>query len=93
MRPNARSHLARVRSRLIQVIVFPFVTSNLQRGYNQDLCYESFIRGAVAIVKDHKIVMVNLISYDLDPRLLDQIDIFIFKREIKARRWEAVDMR
>lgn len=55
-------------------------------------CYKSFVRGAVTIVKGHKIIMVNLISYDLDPRLLGHIDVLILNRKVKAWRREAVDM-
>lgn len=37
--------------------------------------------------------MVNLISYDLGPRLLDHIDVLVFKCEVEAGRQEAVNMR
>lgn len=57
------------------------------------LCYKSFIRGAVTIIKDHKVIMVNLITYDLGPRLLDHIDVLVFKGKIEAGWQEAVDMR
>lgn len=69
--------------------LFPFV----QSGYILSLCYKSFIRGAVTIIKDHKIIMVNLITYDLGPRLLDHINVLVFKCKVEAGRQEAVDMR
>lgn len=40
---------------------------------------QSFIRSAFTIVKDHKIIVVNLVSHDVQPRLLDQIDNIILK--------------
>jgi hypothetical protein len=57
------------------------------------LCYKSFIGGTVTIVKDHKIGMVHLVSYDSSPRLFDRLDSLILERQIKARRRKAVDVR
>lgn len=57
------------------------------------LCYKSFIGGTVTIVKDHKIVMVHLVSYDSSPRLFDRLDSLILECQIKARRRKAVDVR
>lgn len=51
------------------------------------------LRGAVSIVKDHEIIVVHFVSYDLGPRLLNHVDILVFKCNVKAWRQEAVDMR
>lgn len=51
------------------------------------------LSSAVSIVEDHEIIVVNLISHDLGPRLLNHIDVLVFKCKVEARRQEAVDMR
>jgi hypothetical protein len=47
------------------------------------------VGSAIAIFKDHKIIIVYFISHDLLPRLLDKVEGIILKRQIKARRGEA----
>lgn len=54
---------------------------------------QSFIRGAFTVFKDHEIIVVDLISHDVHPRLFDNINNVIFKRQIKAGWREAEDMR
>lgn len=56
------------------------------------LIIHSFINGTLTVTEDHKVIMVDLVSYDINPRLLDHIDKVILERQIKARRREAEDM-
>lgn len=56
-------------------------------------CYGSLVRSAIAIVKHHKIGIINFISYDYLPSLFYKVESVIFECQVKARRRETVAVR
>jgi hypothetical protein len=65
------------------------MVNRVKKKKKKTLCYASLVGSAIAIFKDHKIIIVYFISHDLLPRLLDKVEGIILKCQIKARRGEA----
>jgi hypothetical protein len=51
------------------------------------------IRSAFTIVKHHEIIIIYLLSYNLLPSLLDDVEGVIFEGKVKAWGWEEVEVR
>ena len=88
---------ARVLYQTIQNNIAVYIqVSRLGKRFHRDamlLFIHSFIDGTFTVTEDHKVIMIDLVSYDINPRLLDHIDNVILERQVKARRREAEDMR
>jgi hypothetical protein len=75
----------------LRIVICRYRVCTIRYGGNGAIL-ELIVRCTFAIVKDHKVIMVHFISYDLSPSLLDHVNDLILPCQVKTGRWEAIDM-